>query len=266
MPVLVNYNRCNCMPTCFAAKACPKETLRVDPVQMKVVVDATVCGDCPAPCLNFCDTVALKFAPNLAELDIMQRELDGLLTAEAALQERKAIAEKRKAEEAATKEQEERSKYAPVKLTMQNFVEEISREDSAILIDFWAEWCGPCKQIEPIINELAYEFRGKLRFGKLNIDEEQAIAMQLNIQSIPTMMIFFGGQLVTDPIMGAVPKEALRKGLQQIVEAVEQQLKKPQQVPGQAPQAAPPRQAAAPKLYTPNMRPGGTLPPNRRRI
>lgn len=261
MPVLVNYKRCNCMPTCFAANACPKETLRVDRAQMKVMVDASVCGDCPAPCLNFCDAVALKYAPTLEELDIVQRELDGVLTVEAAQEERKALAEKRKAAEAAAKEQEERAKYAPVKLTVQNFVEEISREDTAILIDFWADWCGPCKQIEPTINDLAVELAGKIRFGKVNVDEEQSIAMQLGIQSIPTMMIFYAGQLVTDPISGVVPKESLKNGLLRIIEAVEKMRLQNQAEDGQ-PGQVPARQTPTPKMYKANLRPSGSLPPN----
>jgi thioredoxin 1 len=268
MPVLVNYNRCNCMPTCFAAVACPKNTLRVDKELMKVVVNPTICGDCPAPCLNFCDSVALKFAPNLEELDIIARELDGELSVEQAAAERRALAEKRKAEEAATKEAEEAAKYAPIKLTMQNFVEEVSREDTPIVIDFWAEWCQPCKQLEPVINQLAQEFAGKIRFGKLNIDEEKGIANQLGIQSIPTLMVFFQGQMAMQPLVGVLPKAQLQSVFNRIVQAVEQMKAAQVADANAAPDAAnppapptPPPSAPRPSLYGASLRP---VPPRKK--
>jgi thioredoxin 1 len=267
MPVLVNYTRCNCMPTCFAAVACPKKTLRVDKELMKVVVNPTVCGDCPAPCLNFCDSVALKFAPNLEELDIIARELDGELSLEQAAAERRAIADKRKAEEAAKKEAEDAAKFAPVKLTMQNFVKEVSREDTPIVVDFWAEWCQPCKQLEPIISELAQEFAGKIRFGKLNIDDEKAIANQLGIQSIPTLIVFFQGQMAMQPLVGVLPKAQLQSVFNRIVQAVEQmktaQAADATAAPNAATPAPAPQSPSAPRLSVSgaSLRP---LPPHKK--
>ena len=82
-----------------------------------------------------------------------------------------------------------------------------------VVIDFWAEWCGPCRRIAPIMDELAIEFGGKVAFGKCNTDDNRRLAMQFNIDAIPAMMLFSKGQLV-DRIIGAYPKEAIREKIQ----------------------------------------------------
>jgi thioredoxin len=242
MPVLVNYNKCNCAPLCFASRACPKEALHVDKEKLRVWVEPQICGDCPAPCLNFCDAVALKYAPNLEELDIMQKELDGEITVEQAIE----LREKRKAEMQAIAAAEEAKKQAVaaiVTLTTENFMEEVVNAPMPVLVDFWAEWCGPCKQIAPILHQLAGEFEGKVKFGKLNIDEEPQIAGQLNIQSIPTLMIFYGGRPI-DMIVGVQPKEALQARLQRVTDALEQAMAQQQGAQPRPPaQTAPPRPA-----------------------
>ena len=79
----------------------------------------------------------------------------------------------------------------------------------AVVVDFWAEWCGPCQRIGPVMDELAAEFAGKVTFAKCNTDENRRLAMQFNIDAIPAMMLFSKGQLV-DRIIGAYPKEAIR--------------------------------------------------------
>jgi thioredoxin 1 len=79
-----------------------------------------------------------------------------------------------------------------------------------VVMDFWAEWCSPCRRIAPIMDELSMEFSGRVTFGKCNTDDNRRIAMQFNISAIPAIMLFSKGQLV-DRIIGAYPKEAIRE-------------------------------------------------------
>jgi thioredoxin 1 len=89
-------------------------------------------------------------------------------------------------------------------------IAEILQQHPALVIDFWAEWCGPCRRVAPAIEELAHEFAGKVTFGKCNTDENQQLAMHLSISAIPNIVFFSHGKLV-DRIIGAYPKEAIRE-------------------------------------------------------
>jgi thioredoxin 1 len=95
----------------------------------------------------------------------------------------------------------------PIMLTDYNFDETI-RKYSLFVVDFWAPWCGPCKLVSPMIDQLAIELRGKVVFGKLNVDENPTVANIFGIQSIPTLIIFKNGEAI-DGLMGAVPKPQL---------------------------------------------------------
>ena len=95
----------------------------------------------------------------------------------------------------------------PITLTDYNF-DETTRKYSLLVVDFWAPWCGPCKLVSPIIDQLAIELRGKVVFGKLNVDENPTVANIFGIQSIPTLIIFKNGEAI-DGLMGAVPKQQL---------------------------------------------------------
>jgi len=94
-----------------------------------------------------------------------------------------------------------------------NFQESISQSDKPVLVDFWAQWCGPCLQIGPMIEELANEYQDKLVVGKLNIDENQNIPMEFNVRSIPTLLIFKNG-VVVEKHVGSLPKSELKKKIE----------------------------------------------------
>lgn len=103
------------------------------------------------------------------------------------------------------------SSAAPV--TDSTFEEEVLKSDLPVLVDFWAPWCGPCRMVAPVVDELAIQYEGRVRVVKVNTDENPGVASQYGIRSIPTLMIFKGGQRV-DMVVGAVPKTTLATTLE----------------------------------------------------
>ncbi len=100
-------------------------------------------------------------------------------------------------------------------LTADNFEKEVTKSDKPVLVDFWAEWCGPCKMVAPILDELAAEYDGKVRIGKVNIDEHQKLAIDYHINSIPTLLFFKNGQVV-DQVVGLKSKKDFKTKLDQL--------------------------------------------------
>jgi thioredoxin 1 len=96
----------------------------------------------------------------------------------------------------------------PIVVDDANFQAEVLNSDKPVLIDFWAVWCGPCKMIAPVVEEIAKEYDGKLKVAKMDVDANPRTAMQFGIRSIPTLLIFKGGHVV-EQIIGAVPKRHL---------------------------------------------------------
>ena len=93
-------------------------------------------------------------------------------------------------------------------ITQENFEREVLQSDQPVLVDFWASWCGPCRMLAPIIEELAHEQAGKAKVGKVNVDEQPGLAAQFRIASIPTVMVFKGGKPV-ETLVGVRPKAEL---------------------------------------------------------
>jgi thioredoxin 1 len=99
-----------------------------------------------------------------------------------------------------------------VEITDANF-EQLIQSDKPVLIDFWAEWCGPCRMVGPVVEELASEYEGRAIVGKLDVDANPQVSSKLGVRSIPTLLVFKNGQLI-DKQVGAVPKHALAQKLE----------------------------------------------------
>lgn len=95
-----------------------------------------------------------------------------------------------------------------IELTDGNFDAEVLKSDKPVLVDFWAEWCSPCRAIAPVVAELAKEYAGKVKIGKMNVDDNEKVPRNFQIMSIPTLLVFKGGQ-VAGQIVGAVPKSKI---------------------------------------------------------
>jgi thioredoxin 1 len=102
-----------------------------------------------------------------------------------------------------------------VTLTQENFAQLVLQSPAPVLVDFWAEWCGPCKMIAPLLDELADEYDGKVKVGKVNVDEQQALAAEYGVRAIPTLLVFQNGQ-VADQIVGARSKRDFKASLDRV--------------------------------------------------
>jgi thioredoxin 1 len=102
-----------------------------------------------------------------------------------------------------------------VTLTQENFAQQVLQSPAPVLVDFWAEWCGPCKMIAPLLDELADEYDGKIKIGKVNIDEYQGLAAEYGVRAIPTLLIFSKGQ-VAEQMIGAKSKRDLKASLDRV--------------------------------------------------
>ena len=101
---------------------------------------------------------------------------------------------------------------APIAVSDTDFEQEVLEAETPVLVDFWAEWCAPCKMVAPVLDDLAEEYEGKIKFIKVDVDTNPETALKYGIRSIPTLLVFKGGSPV-DQVVGAVPKAVIKKRL-----------------------------------------------------
>ena len=204
MPVFVDPKTCVDREHCFAAGACPYDAFIHNSLQKTWEVDATICGDCPGPCLNFCDKDALHWGDDLVDLQLVRAGVEGRMK------------HKREAAEAA-----KATPGALVALTRQNFEQEVLRSDLPVVVDCWAAWCAPCKQFSPVFEATAKQYAGVVKFAKLDTDAEPALAQGLGVQALPTVLMFYRGQLV-NAAEGALPASQFQGWIYQTLAAIRQ--------------------------------------------
>ncbi len=220
MPAVIDPNTCDKnWAACFPAKMCPQSAFSFDTVQNLVVIDDSLCGDCPGPCVNFCDQYAIRYTPDHAEFDILKRQTLGEVTAEEAAEERNKLKEEEKKQEAQEAEQQQ---GATVNATVETFNDTVLKSELPVIVDFWAPWCGPCQQMAPVFEKLAEQYQGSILFAKVNTDEEQHLAAQYQITSLPTTALFFQGQLI-DKFAGALSEQQLQSLAYQFLAAIRAQ-------------------------------------------
>ena len=103
-----------------------------------------------------------------------------------------------------------------VEFSSGNFEQEVMKSPIPVLVDLWAAWCGPCRMVAPVVEELAGTYQGKVKVGKLNVDDHPAVAARFRIMNIPTLLLFKGGQ-EADRIVGVVPKEELTRRIERVL-------------------------------------------------
>ena len=96
-----------------------------------------------------------------------------------------------------------------VTITSDNFDSEVLESEQPVVVDFWADWCMPCRVVAPVLEDIAEDYAGKLKVAKLNVDDVGDVAQKYGVMSIPTLMFFKGGEVVGDPVIGAVPREKI---------------------------------------------------------
>ncbi|MBN1484210.1 MAG: hypothetical protein JXA37_05765 [Chloroflexia bacterium] len=209
MPVLLLPDRCDHNPSCFAAAACPNQALFYDEKQERVVVIPERCGDCRGPCLNFCDLYALRYAPTLEELRLLQAELDGTMSQEEIAQERLRL----------RKEAEDRQRQAITEVTEATFQKEVLQAQLPVLLEVWSPRAG--QDLLVPLKELSRRYIGLLLIRRVNADNAPQLMNALQVRGVPTLFLFYQGQPL-DAVMGMLSLAQLQTWVQQVLEQIEE--------------------------------------------
>jgi len=208
MPVLIDYRVCDNSPGCSAIRVCPQHALSFNPAKGKVEVDDSRCSSaCNAICTRVCPAGAVKWFKTEAEREAARKDMaESNLSKDDLLEQRYGI------------RPGDPRELGPnlIHVDDDNFETEVLQSDVPVVVDFWAEWCAPCRILAPTFKALATEYEGRMKFGKLDTEEAQRVAMQYGIMSIPTLLFFNHGQVV-DRAVGALPREQLRRKIEGVL-------------------------------------------------
>ncbi len=192
MPVLLLKDRCDHLPHCYAAGACPNQALFYDERSGQVVVLPERCGDCRGPCLNFCDQFALKFAPTLEELRLVQAEIDGTMSAEEIAKERIRLRQ----------EAEARARAAVPDVTAATFQRDVLQANLPVVVAVCTSRSTACRSLEATLQQLSQQFMGQVLFRRIDSDREPQLVAALQVRSVPTLLFFYRGELVHGVVGG----------------------------------------------------------------
>ena len=207
MPVLLLPDRCDHLPHCFAATVCPNQALFYDERKKRVVVIPERCEDCRAPCLNFCDQYALKYAASLQELRLLQAELDGTMSTEKIALERLRL--KQEADE-------KRTKQLVPEVTAASFQQKVLQAQLPVLLEVWSPQLDATEELLPTLQQLAQQYLGQLSILRVNADTEPQLVSALKVRSVPTLVFFYRGPLL-DGVTGALSLTRLQSWVQDLL-------------------------------------------------
>ncbi len=210
MPALIDQRLCDSSPHCAAVRACRNGALSFDRARNQVVVRAELCGSCPGYCARACPMNAVKHAATMEAYEELKAEISNGPSAEELFEQQFGV-----------KPVDPRADGINlVHADSSNFDSYVRKSPVPVAVDFWAAWCAPCKILAPTFKDLAEQYDGKMRFVKVDTEENDALAARYGVMSIPTVGFFINGELV-DRSVGALPKAQLQAKIEKVMKMQE---------------------------------------------